>query len=57
MKIGATAVAHGRYFTFQLAGVAVPHDPFWEDLRLIDDLRPNPVPVPARTSAARQIRR
>ncbi len=46
MKIGAKAVAHGRYVTFQLAEVAVPRKLFLEILRLIDGLRRSP-PVPA----------
>ena len=28
VKIGAKVVAHGRYVTFQMAEVAVPHDLF-----------------------------
>ncbi len=45
VKIGAKVVAHGRYVTFHLAEVAVPRDLFTKILRLIDDLRPRPVPV------------
>ncbi len=47
MKIGAKVVAHGRYVTFQLAEVAVPHDLSRKILRLIDDLRPRPAPAEA----------
>ncbi len=42
--IGAKAVRHGRYVTFQLAEVAVPRDLFRKILRLIDGLRPAPLP-------------
>jgi len=44
VKIGAKVVAHGRYVTFQLAEVAVPSALFAEILRLIDGLRPAPLP-------------
>ena len=44
VKIGAKVVRHGRYVTFQLAEVAVPRALFAETLRLIDRLRPSPVP-------------
>ncbi len=44
VKIGAKAVRHGRYVTFQLAEVAVPRDSFRKILRLIDDPRPRPAP-------------
>jgi len=44
VKIGAKAVAHGRYVTFQLAEVAVPRDLFGKILRRVDDLRPSPTP-------------
>ena len=47
IKIGAKAVAHGRYVTFQLAEVVVPRVPFRKILRLIDDLRRRPAPVSA----------
>ncbi len=47
VKIGAKAVRHGRYVTFQLAEVAVPRDPFREILRPIDDLRPSSTPASA----------
>ncbi len=45
VKIGAKVVHHGRYVTFELAGVAVPRNLFREILRLIDDLRPSPTPA------------
>ena len=38
IKIGAKAVRHGRYITFQLAEVAIPRPLFAEILRLIDGL-------------------
>ena len=44
VKIGAKVVSHGRYVTFQLAEVAVPRELFREILRLIDGLRPAPLP-------------
>ncbi len=44
VKIGAKVVSHGRYVTFQLAEVAVPRELFRENLRLIDGLRPAPLP-------------
>ncbi len=44
VKIGAKVVSHGRYVTFQLAEVAVPRDLFRKILRLIDGLRPAPLP-------------
>ena len=44
VKIGAKVFAHGRYVTFQLAEVAVPSALFAEILRLIDGLRPAPLP-------------
>ena len=44
VKIGAKVVSHGRYATFQLAEVAVPRALFAEILRLIDGLRPAPLP-------------
>ncbi len=47
VKIGAKAVRHGRYVTFQLAEVAVPRDLFRKILRLIDDLRPSSTPAQA----------
>ncbi len=42
VKVGAKFVRHRRYFTFQLAEVAVPGNLFREILRLIDGLRPSP---------------
>ncbi len=44
VKIGAKVVRHGRYVTFQLAEVAVARDLFRRILRLIDGLRPAPLP-------------
>ncbi len=44
VKIGAKVVSHGRYVTFQLAEVAVPKELFQKILRLIDGLRPAPLP-------------
>ncbi len=44
VKIGAKVARHGRYVTFQLAEVAVPRELFREILRLIDGLRPAPLP-------------
>ncbi|MEX2127418.1 MAG: IS1380 family transposase [Xanthobacteraceae bacterium] len=45
VKIGAKVVTHGRYVMFQMAEVAVPRKLFGEILRLIDGLRPRPVPA------------
>ncbi len=44
VKIGAKVVSHGRYVTFQLAEVAVPRELFRKIFRLIDGLRPAPLP-------------
>ncbi len=44
VKIGAKVVRHSRYVTFQLAEVAVPRDLYRKTLRLIDGLRPAPLP-------------
>ncbi len=44
IKIGAKVVRHGRYISFQLAEVAIPRLLFAEILRLIDGLRPAPLP-------------
>ncbi len=44
VKIGAKVVRHGRYVTFQLAEVAVSRELFRKILRLIDGLRPVPLP-------------
>ena len=45
VKIGAKVVSHGRCVTFHLAEVAVPHDLARKILRMIDDLRPSPIPA------------
>ncbi len=44
IKIGAKVVRHGRFRIFQLAEVAIPRTLFAEILRLIDGLRPAPLP-------------
>ena len=44
IKIGAKVLRHGRYITFQMAEVAIPRPLFAEILRLIDGLRPAPLP-------------
>ncbi len=44
VKIGAKVVSHGRYVNFQLADMAVPRGLFRKILRLIDGLRPAPLP-------------
>ncbi len=44
-EIGAKAVVHGRYVTFQLAEVAHPLPLFAEILQLIASLRPRPAPT------------
>ncbi len=44
IKIGAKIVRHGRYITFQMAEVAISRPLFAEFLRLIDGLRPAPLP-------------
>ncbi len=44
VKIGAKVVSHGRYVIFQLAEVAVPRELLRKILRLIDGLRPAPLP-------------
>ncbi len=44
VKIGAKIVRHGRYITFQLAEVAIRRSLFANILRLIDGLRPAPLP-------------
>ena len=43
-RVVAKVVRHGRYITFQLAGVDIPRPLFAEILRLIDGLRPAPLP-------------
>jgi hypothetical protein len=45
IKIGAKVVSHGRYVTFQMAGVAVPRQMFHEILSLIARLRASPAPA------------
>lgn len=45
IKIGAKVVAHGRYVTFQMAGVAVSRDLFQGILKLINGLRAPQAPV------------
>jgi Transposase DDE domain group 1 len=47
IKIGAKIVSHGRYVAFQMAEVAIPKNLFGEILRLIAELRPPAVAVPA----------
>ncbi len=44
VKIGAKVESHGRDATFQLAEGAVPRELFRKILRLIDRLRPAPLP-------------
>ncbi len=44
IKISAKIIRHDRYVTFQLAQVAIPRALFAEILRLIDGLRPAPLP-------------
>ena len=44
IKIGAKVIRHGRYVIFQLAEVAISRALFAEILRLIDRLRPTPLP-------------
>ncbi|MDP7667144.1 MAG: IS1380 family transposase [Rhodospirillales bacterium] len=44
IKIGAKVVRHGRYITFQMAEVTIPRTLFANILRLIDGLRPAPLP-------------
>jgi hypothetical protein len=45
IKIGAKVVSHGRYAAFQMVEVAVPRQMLQEILRLIAELRPNPLPA------------
>jgi Transposase DDE domain group 1 len=45
IKIGAKVVRHGRYVTFQMAEVAVPHRIFADILSLIARLRAPPAPA------------
>ena len=44
IRIGANVVRDGRYFIFQMAELAIPRTLFVEILRLIDRLRPAPLP-------------
>ena len=44
IKIGAMVVRHGLYITSQMAEIAIPRALFAEVLRLIDGLRPAPLP-------------
>ena len=44
IKIGAKIVRHGRYVIFQMAEVAIPRALSADILRLIDRLRPAPLP-------------
>ncbi len=44
IKIGAKVVRHRRYITFQPPEAAIPRTLFVEILRLIDGLRPAPLP-------------
>ncbi len=44
VRIGAKVVRHGRHITFQPADAAIPRPLFAEILRLIDGLRPAPLP-------------
>jgi hypothetical protein len=46
VKTEAKVVSHGRYVTFQMAGVALPRDLIGSNLRLIDGLR-RPCPAKA----------
>ena len=45
IKIGAKVVSHGRYVIFQMAEVAFARQMFQEILRLIAELRPQPLPA------------
>jgi hypothetical protein len=47
IKIGAKVISHGRSIAFQMAEIAIPRQLFQEILRLIAELRPKPLPVPA----------
>ena len=53
IKVDAKVVQHGRYVTFQLAEVAIPRRLFAEILRLINGLRPKPVPTCRSASSLR----
>jgi hypothetical protein len=50
IKIGAKAISHGRYVTFQMAGVAVSRQTFADILSLIARLRAPPAPPHERRS-------
>ena len=45
IKIGAKVVSHGRYVTFQMAGVAVSRQMFADILSLIARLQAPPAPA------------
>ncbi len=45
IKVAAKVVRHGRYVAFQLAEVVISRALFAEILRLIDRLRPAPLPL------------
>ncbi len=47
IKIGAKVISHGRYVAFQMAEVTIPRTLFANILRLIDELRLPPDPIPA----------
>ena len=47
IKIGAKVVSHRRYVVFQLAEDAIARQMFQDILRLIAELRPQPLPAPA----------
>ena len=44
IKLGAKVGRHGRHVTFQLAELTISRTLFAEILRLIDGLRPAPLP-------------
>jgi hypothetical protein len=48
IKIGAKVVRRGRYVAFQMADVAIPRNLFTDILRLVAELRDDPI---ARLSA------
>jgi hypothetical protein len=43
IKIGAKVVSHGRYVAFQMAEVAIPRNLFTDVLRLVAELRDDPI--------------
>ena len=45
INVAAKVVRHGRYVAFQLAEVVISRALFAEILRLIDRLRPAPLPL------------